>query len=171
MGVESYKHQFAKTVLVDWLRHGAVHDEYTTLDPITFRVNREAPHFGIWNEYPVCLDKNNRSIGIIPSWDEVADGYQDAPPTYAQCIEMGYLPICIFDVAIQHKGHISDIIEVVHKNGISETKAAYISRICKETPFNIHIISADWVLSQVGRPKQLKCIKSIQPPSWLYHTE
>lgn len=168
MGVESYKHQFAKNVLASWLRDGAIHDEYTALSPITFRINRGPPHFGIWTEYPVCLDSNNQTIGILPVWDEVNPEYRDAPPTYDQCIQNGYLPICIFDVAIQHKGIISDIIEVVHKNGISETKAGYISRVCAETPFNIHVISADWVLSQVGRPKRLKLIHSIQPSPSLY---
>ena len=59
MGVESYKHQFAKATLADWLREiadGNV-DDYVGIDPVRWRVNRGAPNFGVWTEYPIAINK------------------------------------------------------------------------------------------------------------------
>lgn len=165
MGVESYKHQFAKATLAGWLREVAagVSDNYTSLGAITWRVNRGEPHYGVWTEYPFCLDRNNNIVGGSPVWDETDDAYHDAPPSYEQCIAKELLPICIFDVVIQHKGSIAHVFEVIHKNGINTQKAEYMLRINEECgPFHFHVLSADWILSQVGRPKRLKFLGSTQ---------
>ena len=45
MGTESYKHQFAKAVLAQWFREVATEkDSSAGLNPISWRVNRSAPH-------------------------------------------------------------------------------------------------------------------------------
>ena len=141
MGVESYKHQFAKATLAGWLRELArqqrlqqqaqgKHWADAKIDPIGWAVNRHEPHFGVWLEYPVCLDKNNEIVGLNPVWDESdeeTDGnwtaispspspWKDTPPTYQQVLAKDLLPIAIFDVAIQNKGMIVIAFEVVHRN-------------------------------------------------------
>jgi hypothetical protein len=75
------------------------------------------------------------------------------PPTFEETIRLGYTPIVIFDVAIQHKGSILYGFEVVHRNGISEAKLAYLQRI-RVTTFTI---DADWILSRAKRPQELVC--------------
>lgn len=181
MGVESYKHQFAKTTLANWFREGASFDEYKDLHPVRWRVNRGAPSFGVWTEYPVCLNSKNEIVGLSPVWDE--DNWDDSeihdtedkepidfrvhikpdsllhvrPPTYHEVLAMSLTPIVIFDVAIQHKGVISDAFEVVHRNGISETKHEYLKRVVGRHYVRVYTIDADWILSRVKRPEKLEC--------------
>lgn len=164
MGVESYKHQFAKLTLAKWLRDTAKlagFDEYADLDPLNWRVNRGGDHHGVWVEYPICLNSKNDIVGYS-AWDEehfssdlLPKGveYCDRPPTYEEVIELGLAPVIIFDVAIQHKGHIVYGLEVVHRNGISETKYDYLHRVGIPT----YTIDADWILSRVKRPEVLVC--------------
>lgn len=184
MGIESYKHQFAKTTLAQWFRDIARdkggYDKHVKLNPIYWRVNRGTPHYGVWIEYPICLDSQNRIIGdqawdeknwdkseIDPVFDEIGvvlgpcrkeNSLLDVrPPTFDETIAMGLTPIVIFDVAIQHKGNLAYGLEVVHRNDISETKLAYLRRIGVET----YTIDADWILSRVKRPDELVCKRII----------
>lgn len=185
MGVESYKHQFAKTTLANWLREVSDFDVWTSIGDIRWRTNRPGPNFGIWTEYPVCLDAKNEIVGLCPVWDEENwDGSEEhdtdhedpcdfrlytkpdsllnvRPPTYDEVIAMGLTPIAIFDVAIQHKGGITDVFEVVHRSPISATKAEYLNRICSKHYIRIYTIDADWILSRVKRPDKLEYQKVI----------
>lgn len=164
MGQESYKHKFAKEVLAGWLREGALRDEYAGIHPIRFRVNRGAPHFGVWTEYPICLNSKNDVVGRS-AWDEesfygwMPEGVEfvDRPPTYDEVIGLGLLPIAIFDIAVQHKGYIVYGIEVVHRNDVSKIKSEYLNRI----GIPVYRIDADWVLSRVQRPTELECTRII----------
>lgn len=185
MGVESYKHQFAKTTLANWFREVSDFGGWVKLSPISWRTNRPGPNFGIWTEYPVCIDKRNEIVGLCPVWDEdnwdgseVHDTDHDdprdfrlhikeesllniRPPTYNEVITMGLSPIVIFDVAIQHKGVITDAFEVVHRNGISPTKNDYLNRIRSKHYVRVYTIDADWILSRVKRPDHLECVQVI----------
>ena len=104
----------------------------------------------MWTEYPICLDDKNEVHGDMV-WDE--QGWPERPPTYAEVIGLGLLPIVIFDIALSERGMISEAFEVVHRHGVSETKTAYLERI----GINVWTLDADWILSQVRRPKKLKC--------------
>jgi len=159
MGVESYKHQFAKNVLATWFRDKCkdVGNVWVSLQPACWRVNRDGPHYGVWVEYPVCLDKQNQLIGTCPVWDEHDPEFELAPPSYQRCIDLGYLPIAIFDVAIQHKGNIIYAFEVVHKNRVSPLKLDYIERVRQYQHLEVFEIDADWILSRVGPPDALIC--------------
>jgi hypothetical protein len=183
MGVESYKHQFAKATLAGWFREiceenwnaNVSHNlDHVALYPASWRVNRGRPYWGVWTEYPICLDKNNRIVGD-QAWDETnwdqshldcecntkcdCPKYKPGslldvrPPSYEEVIAIGLLPIAIFDVAIQHKGTVVYGFEVVHKNDVSKTKLEYLKRIFVE----VYKIDADWILSRVARPKELVC--------------
>jgi hypothetical protein len=160
--VESYKHRFAKETLAGWLRGLAEHDEYACLEPINWRVNRGPPHYGVWTEYPVCLDAENDGLSTV--WDELDwngewpwPRFEQAPPTYAECLENGWVPSVIFDVAVQHKGWICYAFEVVHRHGVTPEKLARLKRMAASacgTP-RVYTIPADWILCQVGVPDRL----------------
>jgi hypothetical protein len=179
-GTESYKHRFAKETLAKWFRDASNEQGYAGITPIRARSNRASGSLGVWTEYPICIDKDNNLIGALPVWDESAwDGSEITdeagrivglkpdsllevrPPTYAECLDMGFLPVVIFDVLIQHKGGLGVAVEVVHRNGISPTKADYLRRIRRETGVDVWTIDADWILSQVGRPAILRATKVV----------
>lgn len=185
--MESYKHQFAKETLASWCREVAAADIDRGPNPLMFenvywRTNRGAPGWGIWVEYPVCLNRQNEIVGLDPVWDEsnwdkseiygdppdniylsVKEGslLNQRPPTYDEVIAMGLTPILIFDVAIQHKGTIIHAFEVVHKNGISDTKLEYLKRACRYSSLQVYTIDADWILSRVKCPEKLELAKVI----------
>lgn len=176
MSVESYKHQYAKNTLADWLREICVGrvDDYVTLKPFHWRVNRGAPNFGVWVEYPICIDAKNNIVGIHDTWDENFWWEYDKnekgprlarsierPPSYAEVLGEKLTPIVIFDIAIQHKGVVFAGIEVVHKNGISASKYEYLNRINLYKTMQIYTIDADWILSRVKRPDELVCKRII----------
>jgi hypothetical protein len=151
--LESYKHLFAKRVLANWLR---VDEGWPLVDA---RPNRTDIHKGVYTEYPVCLDPHNHLVGLAPVWDESYDFYDlnRSVPTYEECIDLGLLPICIFDVAMLHKGEVRHVFEVVHKHHMTKAKRDYIERMHAERHyFDRHVIDADWILSQCGRPKKLR---------------
>lgn len=156
MGVESYMHLYAKATLLGWLRdaaRAADGNNYASLQgsPISWRVNRDAPHFGIWEEYPISME-----YGLTPVWDEFdCHQWQDAPPTREQCSEIGHRAECILDIAIQHKGVISYGIEIVHKNDVSDSKLQRLRECAAHQGAysRIFTVPARWVLSQVGPPK------------------
>ena len=160
--MESYKHKFAKSVLAGWLREPS-----EILPPFSWRSNRGAPNYGVWEEYPFCLDENNQLIGNEPVWDELDWGiphnlkalqdvrnFNDTPPTYEELIAAKLLPIVIFDIALQHKGQVIYGIEVVHRNDVSALKLEYLKRI---NLCGVYRVDADWILSRCARPKQIVC--------------
>jgi hypothetical protein len=122
-------------------------------------------------EYPICLNDKNEIVGLEPVWDEECcwngsewnsendqtdSVFKDRPPTYDECLQMKLFPICIFDVAIQHRGNIAHGLEVVHRSDISAIKQEYIDRIDAETGgITVYRLDADWILSRCKRPEEL----------------
>lgn len=157
MGVESYKHKFAKAILLGWLRDGAVYDKHQEFGLVgggvlQWRVNRGAPHFGVWEEYPITRD-------FSYVWDEEWDGDGDSlwterPPTYDELLARNTPPTVIFDIAIQHKGNILYAIEVVHRHGLDDRKKAIIKELFGEH-FSVFTVPAEWIMCQVERPSKL----------------
>ena len=153
--MESYKHRFAKEQLARWLAD----PKQEILD--FENASGGGPYGrGVFVEYPFCLDVDGNLLGDQP-WHEHADFEHDVP-TYQQCLDAKLLPICIFDVALHHKGQIAHAFEIVHKHGISDEKRKYIERIGHNAVLAcVHILSADWVLSQVQLPRKLKTLELI----------
>jgi hypothetical protein len=149
---ESYKHKFAKQVLVSWLREEAEiagHDNEASLGScIGWRVNRREPYWGVWEEYPICKD-----VGLDNVWDEGWGGkFKFVIPTYEELIALNMPPLAILDIAIQEKGRIAYGIEVIHKNYISRKKGI---RIFTLESLKVYQIDADWILNQVKKPSHL----------------
>lgn len=179
--VESYKHKAAKAVVVEWLRTAAKavgYDNYADLAGIGWRVNRGAPCWGVWDEYPIARDPKGHIVGESLVWDETGwerdiarAGNNDCDcdlneicshrvihraPSYDELRSLGYSPIVILDVAVQHKGCITYGIEIVHRHDVDDQKAALLEEhggdICVLT------VDAEWVLRQVAPPKKWRSL-------------
>ncbi len=156
--VESYAHVEAKRLLLLWLREAAeeagvdqsacfgVPMRADDKDGIAWRVNRGAPHFGVWEEYPVLSD----DTGISPVWDEISDRWVSRPPTYEEVVDIGYRPMVVLDIAVQHKGGIIVAIEVAHKHHCDPRKIGFL-----RPRLTLIEIPAYWVLGQVGTPNAI----------------
>jgi len=154
-GRESYMHRAAKEIMFRWLHEVAEvsgYDNYTELGPLSWRVNRPAPSYGIWMEYPIrSWLKDDHEV-----WDEWGEHrdpplFQEAPPTYEWCRSMGMGIACIPDIAIQHKGRIIYAVEIVHKNPIKQQKLVFYERN-DIIPVEV---KASWIMRQVRRPSRL----------------
>ena len=153
MSVESYAHKAAKNVVVSWLREASdiPEDRWVSTMGCHWRPNRGAPHFGIWDEYPILADQT----GICPVWDEWAAAddeispFTEAPPTYDYLKGIGRRPKAVLDIAIQHKGLIQTGIEIVHKNPPTHEKLIFLHQVhlC-----SLLVIPAAWILGQIQTP-------------------
>ena len=163
-GLESYAHRAAKEVFAGWLREVASEArEYASLGGISWRVNRGGPSWGVWLEYPIMPGPGwGGPDGCV--WDETAipssgedlsdSPWRHRPPTYDECIEhYGKAPRWIVDIAIQHKGTISAVVEIVHKNPPSPEKIQSLAACTFAS--EVWVIPARWVLGQVKRPKRI----------------
>lgn len=149
--VESYAHKAAKDIVVKWLRDAAKRageDSYVRFDGIVWRRNRDAPHYGVWTEYPVM----DNGSGILPVWDEIDDRWDDRPPTFRELASCGQPPGAILDIAIQHKGSIQFGIEIHHKHAVSQGKVDFLRR---SDLGRLIELPASWVLGQVRVPNRI----------------
>jgi len=154
IGRESYMHRAAKEVVVRWLREAAEEagaDNYASLGPITWRVNRAGPTWGIWEEYPFTAER-----GACDVWDEDFGDAEDAPwehapPPVVDGYAAGERVACVADVAVQHKGCISYAVEVVHKHPCPIHKRAFYDQHF----IGLIEVRASWVMRQTRRPKVL----------------
>lgn len=163
MGVESFAHRAAKELFASWLRELANEQTAKGRDTPRFgnylwwRVNRPGPHFGVWTEYPImpvfgttdCREPSNPGrVGINPVWDEQDDKWEARPPSFDECIASGHIPEFVADIAIQHKGYIKTIVEIVHKHPPHDDKVVGYFNI----GVNFLVLPSAWVLGQVARP-------------------
>ncbi|MBO4228034.1 hypothetical protein [Bradyrhizobium neotropicale] len=169
--MESYKHVFAKRLLARWLA-----DPQQDLFPSFHNASGGGPFGGgVFFEYPICEDGNGKWHGHDAPWNEICpeqfgDSCSDHdngawncewkthPPSYDRCLELGLTPLVIFDVLAHHEGIPYIAVEVEHRNRISKKKTARLESILQHTSIELFVIDADWVLSQVRRPKKLKTL-------------
>lgn len=140
-------HRAAKEVVVRWMREvgeAAGCENWAKFGSVSWRANREGPAWGVWMEYPFTEGGGGR----WPVWDEWECGFEDAPPAPAWCKAEGLKIICVADIALQHKGDIGTVIEVVHRNPVSAAKR----RFYDAQGFHLYEISASWVMKQTKRP-------------------
>ncbi|MEH2085529.1 hypothetical protein [Nostoc sp.] len=114
---KTYAQKYAQELLVKWLRNeaeSAGDDSYvesSLLPPITWRVNRGEPFWGIFPDYPITTEGDGCN-GVV--WDEYRSNNQltrlDGIPSLKELWEFGLKLETVFDIAIQHKGHIKNAI-------------------------------------------------------------
>jgi len=168
---ESYKHKYAKQVVKEWLdTKGEIPTNYGVGDRPFILGSHKNNRDGVWLEYPAgYYDTGSTSINCLfdEAWDECV-GYRmidrngceecvetnnNPVPTYQQCMEKKFNVVGILDIAVQHKGHIYQGIEICHKNPVSKEKVEKLKELGIS---DLVEIDADWVLSQIGIPKVIK---------------
>lgn len=143
---ESYAHHTAKTIFAGWLRtaaENAGYDEYANFAGIEWRVNRPSPLWGVYEEYPLLHDDS-----VV--WDE--QGYA-IPPTYKEMKKNFKGDFKIADIVVQHKGSIIYVIEIVHKNALSQEKEDFYNSMLVRP--KIIVIPTHWILGQIGIPQSI----------------
>lgn len=155
---ESYKHKYAKQVVKEWLdTEGEIPTNYKKWSRQFILGSHRNNRDGVWLEYPVgYYEESGDSVHTLfdETWDECGVWTNNNPvPTYQQCMEKKFNVVGILDIAVQHKGNIYQGIEICHKNPVSKEKVEKLRElgIC-----DLVEIDADWVLSQIGIPKQIK---------------
>ena len=168
---ESYKHKCAKEIVKEWLdTKGEIPTNYKKWSSRFILGSHRNNRDGVWLEYPVgYYEESGNSVHTLfdEAWDECV-GYRmidrngceecvetnnNPVPTYQQCMEKKFNVVGILDIAVQHKGCIYQGIEICHKNPVSKEKVEKLRElgIC-----DLVEIDADWVLSQIGIPKEIK---------------
>ncbi|MCV5968697.1 hypothetical protein, partial [Lactococcus petauri] len=61
------------------------------------------------------------------------------------------------DICVFNKGSAWILIEVVHKNGVSDRKLDVIKRFYGDTPFELYEVSAEEILRHTSVPVKLRC--------------
>ncbi len=161
---EPYAHKCAKEVLCGWLRAAAEfagYDKYAGISPVSWRVNRDGPEWGVHMEYP--FTQENYDNGYCVVWDEQGT---DSSPSFEQLSRLSYKVAAIADVAIQHKGSISAVFEVVWTNPLSAEKVDFYKRV---GIFDVFEIDATLILAQTAPPSQLNCITHIFNGERIWH--
>lgn len=162
---ESFTHKLAKELLHSWIVEDQELIDEKTISFIdqegyNLKIGRE-PHF-IFLEYPItpcypllidecdCKAKNNDIT--LHNCDYRQDYFQKIK--YCPCLKCPKLeePFkFIVDIAIARKGIISNIIEVTHKNFMSETKKKILGEGC----WYVFEINAKHILGQIKKPERL----------------
>lgn len=147
---ESYAHLAAKNVVAAWLRAASERvgvDEYAW-HPIcgSWRVCGPAPHYGIWEEYPIATD----GTGVCPGWDSV--GYFRRPPEADDIIDEGGRLAAVLDIGVIHKGNCIAGVEIVHKHKVTAAKADRLQRLGLQS---LVMLPAAWVLGQIADPRSI----------------
>lgn len=130
---ESILHRAAKNQLAHWLTETS--DEDTEI---------------IHTEYPVAINEDNDLTGL--------NGWPDGVPSYDDLIEIGMMPLVIFDVAVLVKGILHTAYEVVHTHGVTAQKRAYLKRLRAHGPLDVFTVPAKWIVAQPSRPSRLRPI-------------
>lgn len=157
--IESYQHAAARHTMIGWLRGAAARcpGQYATFGPLRWRVNRPEPTWGVFAEYPL-IECMCRGVVGVPAWDEYPMWPMDAPkitkqriiPTRTELMRSGVIPLAIVDVAIQHKGMIADVIEIVHKSDLPMRKLVHLDR----AGLRVWRADAKWVLERRDEPQE-----------------
>jgi len=148
---ESYQHKAAKDVVKSWIHEmnppGC--DDAWIFKTNQHKENGKRLFLGGRNQGNVYLE-----FPII----EFADGFHssDEPNWYStreECIANKRYPKRVIDLVIPHKGYPHTFIEICHKNPVSDKKIKELKEIGVN---NLIEIDANWILSQVKRPRILK---------------
>jgi hypothetical protein len=169
-GHESYLHKGAKELLYEWLTEnwtevdGPMKCDITFIDQHTGQevyVNDGQTDFvcmeyPITDFFPLLIDENLGCSGLNYTCE-----YRSLTK-YCPCLKCKHFKKeslrYIADIAIEHKGAIATLIEVVHKNHISNEKLVFLQN---NRCYNIVEIEARHILGQIRKPKRLFCRRII----------
>ncbi len=153
MSVESGLHYYAKIVMSSWLRKMAGIKDFKGLNNINFTCATKSPGpmYGVYTEYPVCLEKNTKKIiGLEMTWDEYckindwkAKAKHGIPSKYELKPAYDRFTILhIFDVVVMDGTKLAYIFEIKHTHAMDAKKIKFIEKYQIPT----FEVSAQWVL-------------------------
>jgi hypothetical protein len=151
---ESYQHAAAKAVFKYWLDNSGY--DFQEFGPFSWR------GYGALEEYPFIDDGSSQSI-VWTEKDYNIPMKNPPVPSYEELIAVNIKPIAIADIVIVHKGLVMYIIEIVHKNDVSEKKLIKLKALYTNINTEIWRVEAHWILSQIERPTNFPeaCIRRI----------
>jgi hypothetical protein len=165
---ESYKHLFAKQLMYQWLQEYEDRWMYNNYDG--------NPKWRVVQYFPLSWDAGERDMHMELPFYETSDPYyftkskgiiQDkylrafASTMWNPDFNRGKI-LFVPDIVIFENGRAAYIVEIVHKNSISDYKLKTMLRFFGN---NIAIceISAEWILSQIQKPNRLDVGPVYQP--------
>ena len=135
---ESYKHKFAKQLLVEWLQKEKTIKGYLqkTCYPIVLKNHK------VYEEFPFDEGCSCKKFQKIPEIEK---------------------PYCVFDILVCENGIPKYGFEIVHKHKSSDWKIEKLKQ--EKENFNpqleVYEVSAEWLLRLIKPPKNLKFIKKL----------
>jgi hypothetical protein len=151
---ESYKHLCAKEVLAGWLRDIEKGKDFCELNPIKWRSN-----YGVFTELPFYETSDPYYFELSKGIKTTKSGnlsHRGKNPLnwYDKSVDRGRI-LFVPDITVFHKGTAVHLIEVVHKNPVSDYKLRTIQKFFSHHSVHVWEIPADWILSQVKMPQTL----------------
>lgn len=172
---ESFTHKLAKELLRKWLAESwTCSDNPNTMNcsidfinqkgesqSVNWRAQYITLEYPITKDFPMNIDETHSCKKNKECFWQCEKGYRWSNIDYCPCLKCEYFDksqiLYIVDLAIGHKGLTSCIIEVSHKNPISDIKAQTLRQMMNNecgglTAFEIE---AHHILGQIKKPKKL----------------
>jgi hypothetical protein len=161
---ESIQHATIKKYLVEFLRSKAGEGEFCKLSFVSWRVNRPGPCFGVWEEYPFFNKQHTDINGANDEEFDLWDGCTDKElweETKAYLSKTKTKIEFIADIAVQHKGYISHVFEIVKGNPPSAKKLKFYREnnitCCTVNAFSLYdILLRKGILTEKDFMKNIK---------------
>jgi hypothetical protein len=156
MSAESGLHYYAKIVMASWLRKMTGVKNFKGLNNINFTCTTKSagPMFGVYTEYPVCLEKTTKKIiGLDITWGDYAKATQwkakskhGIPSKYElKNAADKFIILHIFDVVVMDGSKLAYIFEIKHTHAIDSKKIKFIEKHQIPT----FEVAAQWVLERI----------------------
>lgn len=155
---ESFKHLYAKKLLLEWLRELDEKQDFCTFGDITWRSN-----WGVHEELPFYNTSDpfyfEQSFGLLADEEGIPVSTQkhyNHKELFDSKYHRGQL-LFVPDITIFHKGSVKHFIEVIHKSPPNELKLNKIKWFFqyKGSYAYIWTIPADHILGQIEKPNSL----------------
>jgi hypothetical protein len=151
---ESFKHRCAKGLLAGWLKAQESQGEHCRLAQFSW-----CKSYGVFTELKFYETSH-------PYYFELSDGLKapvegkprDKDPLtwFDPRKDRGEI-LFVPDITVFHQGRALFLIEVVHANPVSESKANRMQWFFRETPAFVLEIEAEEILRQTEVPRYLEC--------------
>ena len=178
---ETYLHKYSKQVLCKWLRKRMyVGDKFKGMKniPLELTFPKTKPMMDVYEEYPVCYDKETKQLVGLRCVEEGNRGVDcciwkewfDTNPKF-KTKSKSFIPSYyelqkwkdrlvinfIFDVGVVDDGELKYIFEVMHTNPINNAKENFL----KKYKIKTYELSAKWIMDQTKMPYEFDIIKEI----------
>lgn len=154
---ESHKHRLAKELLASWFHQQDEMHDFCQVAQFTWRSN-----YGVYTElkfYETSDPYYFECSAGLKDYAEIEDKdvRGDNPlEWFDPLVDRGKI-LFVPDITIFHKGSATILIEVVHKNPLTNTKIDIIKKFFEGYHVEVYEIEAEEILRHTGIPNNLKC--------------